>query len=58
MDITELIWGAELTHKKAKIPEDFIWGIGLEALYQITRAAECKTEPDKIAVKRPYPTIQ
>ena len=28
----------------------FIWGIGPEALYQMTRA-EYKTEPDKIAVK-------
>ena len=55
MDITELIRGAEMTQtgwagKEAEIQEDFIWGIGTEALYQMTRA-EFKTEPDRIAVK-------
>ena len=55
MDIAELIRGAEITQtgwsgKKAEIQEDFIWGIGPEALYQMTRAGN-KTEPDKIAVK-------
>ena len=55
MDITELLRGAELTQtgwsrKEAEIQEDFIWGIGPEALYQMTRA-EYKTEPDKIAVE-------
>ena len=55
MDITELIRGVEITQtcwsgKETKIQEDFIWGIGPEALYQITRA-EYKTKPDKIAVK-------
>ena len=38
------------TDKEAEIQEDFIWGIGPEALNQMTRA-EYKTEPDKIAVK-------
>ena len=55
MDITELIRGAEMTQtgwsgKETEIQENFIWGIGPEALYQMTRA-ENKTEPDKIAVK-------
>ena len=55
MDISELIRGAEMTQngwtgKEAEIQEDFIWGVGPEALYQMTRA-EYKTEPDNIAVK-------
>ena len=55
MDITELIRGVEITQtgwfgKEAEIQEDFTWGIGPEALYQMTRA-EYKTEPDKIAAK-------
>ena len=55
MDITELIRGTEMTQtgwsgKETEIQEDFIWGIGPEALYQMTRA-KYKTEPDKIAVK-------
>ena len=55
MDITELIRGAEMTQtgwsgKETEIQEDFIWGIGPDALYQMTRA-ENKTEPDKIAEK-------
>ena len=54
MEITELR-GAEITQtgwsgKEADIQGAFIWGIGPEALYQMTRA-EYKTEPDKIAVK-------
>ena len=36
--------------KEANIREDFIWGVGLEALYQITQA-EYKTEPDNIKIK-------
>ena len=55
MDIAELIRGAEITQtgwsgKEAENQEDFIWGIGPEALYQMTRA-EYKTEPDKIVVR-------
>ena len=46
-DITEAGWTAE---KEAKLQEDFIWGVGPEALYQITRA-EYKTEPDSIKIK-------
>ena len=61
MDITELIRGAEITQtgwsgKEAEIQEDFIWGIGPEALYQMTRA-EYKTTQQNSG-KRPYPTIQ
>ena len=36
--------------KEAEIQQDFIWGVGPETLYQITRA-EYKTEPDSIPVK-------
>ena len=39
-----------LVRKKTEIQENFIWGIGPEALYQMTRA-DIKTEPDKITVK-------
>ena len=46
-DITEVGWNAE---KETNIQEDFIWGVGPEALYQITRA-EYKTEPDSIKIK-------
>ena len=42
-DITE--WSG-----KKLIQEDFIWGVGPQALYQITRA-EYKTEPDSIKIK-------
>ena len=54
-DITELLRGAGMTQngwtgKETEIQEDFIWGTGPEALYQMTRA-EYKTEPDSIAVK-------
>ena len=50
-----MIRGAEMTQtgwsgKETEIQENSIWGIGPEALYQMTRA-EYKTEPDKIAVK-------
>ena len=38
------------TGKEAEIQEAFIWGVGPEALYQMTRA-EYKTEPDSIPVK-------
>ena len=55
IDITKLIRGVEMTQngwtgKEAEIQEDFIWGVGPEALYQMTRA-EYKTEPDSIPVK-------
>ena len=36
--------------KENQIQDDFTWGIGPEALYQMTRA-ENKTEPDKMAIK-------
>ena len=36
--------------KEQATQEDFIWGVGPEALYQITRA-EYKTEPDSIKRK-------
>ena len=53
--------GAEMTQKgwaekEAEIQEDFIWGMGPEALYQIIRA-DYKTDPDKMATKdlfRPF----
>ena len=34
-----------------EIQEDFIWGVGPEAIYQITRA-EYKTEPDTIPIDK------
>ena len=43
-DITE--WSG----KEQLIQKDFIWGVELEALYQITRT-EYKTEPDSIKIK-------
>ena len=49
IDITPLM-KEEITNwsgKEQTIQEDFIWGVGPEALYQITRA-EYKTEPDSI----------
>ena len=54
IDIAEIIRGADMTQndlakKETQIQEDFIWGIGPEALYQMTRA-ELKTELDKIAI--------
>ena len=52
IDITPLMKGEEITNwsgKKQTVLEDFIWGVGPEALYQITRA-EYKTEPDSIKI--------
>ena len=54
MDFAELIRGEEMTHtdwatKESQIQDDFLWGIVLEALYQMTRA-ESKSESDKIAI--------
>ena len=48
IDITPLIKGEEVTEsgwsgKEKLIQEDFIWGVGPESLYQITRA-KYKTE--------------
>ena len=53
--IAEMIRGEDMTQadwatKENQVQDDFIWGIGPEALYQMTRA-EYKTEPDKIAIK-------
>ena len=45
-DVTDTVW----TGKEQVIQEDFLWGGGPEALYQITRA-EYETEPDSIKVK-------
>ena len=45
-DVTETGW----TGKEKAIQEDFIWGVGPEALYQITRA-EYKTDSDSIKIK-------
>ena len=55
IDTTPLLKGENITdanwNGKEQAPqEDFIWGVGPEALYQITRA-EYKTEPDSIKVK-------
>ena len=55
IDIAPLLKGEEMTEtgwtgKKQAIQEDFLWGVGPEALYQITRA-EYKTGPDSIKVK-------
>ena len=55
MDITPLVKRENMTDsgwsaKEQAIQEDFLWGVGPEALYQITRA-EYKTEPDCIKVK-------
>ena len=36
--------------KESQIQENFVWGIGPEALYQMTRA-EYKNEPEKMAIK-------
>ena len=49
IDITPLIKGERVKEGKL-IQEDFIWGVGPEVLYQITRA-EYKTEPDSIKIK-------
>ena len=55
IDITPLLKGENITDtnwnsKEQAVQEDFIWAVGPEALYQITRA-EYKTEPDSIKVK-------
>ena len=55
IDIASLLKGEEITEtnwtgKEQAVQEDFIWGVGPEALYQITRA-EYKTEPDTIKIK-------
>ena len=55
IDITPLIKGEDVTEtgwtgKEKAIQEDFIWGVGPEALYQITRA-EYKTDPDSIKIE-------
>ena len=55
MDITPLTKGEAMTDSswpgvEKEVQEDFIWGLGPEALYQITRA-EYKTDPDKIQFK-------
>ena len=56
IDITPLVKGEDITEagwtteKEAQTQEDFIWGVGPEALYQITRD-EYKTEPDSIQFK-------
>ena len=54
-DITPLLKGEEITDsgwaaKEQEIQEAFIWGVGPEALFQITRA-EYKTNPDSIKTK-------
>ena len=55
IDITPLLKGENFTDadwngKEQAVQEDFIWGLGPEALYQINRA-DYKTEPDSIKVK-------
>ena len=52
INIAPLLKGEDVTDTRCTgreqlIQEDFIWGVGPEALYQITRA-EYKTEPDRI----------
>ena len=44
--MTQTSWLEKLT----EVQEDIIWGIGPEALYQMTRE-EHRTELDKIAIK-------
>ena len=55
IDITPLIKGEDVTEtgwtgKEKAIQKGFIWGVGPETLYQITRA-EYKTDPDSIKIK-------
>ena len=55
IDIVPLLKGEKITDadcngKEQAVQEDFIWGVGPEALYQLTRA-EYKMEPDSIKVK-------
>ena len=52
--MAELIGGEEMTQndwatREDQIQDAFVWRIGPEALYQMTR--KYKTEPDKIAIK-------
>ena len=52
INITPLMKEEKITNwfgKDQKIQEDLIWGVGPEALYQITRA-EYKMEPDSIKI--------
>ena len=41
---------ADWATKESQIQDDFVWGTGPEAFYQMTRA-EYKTESDKIPIK-------
>ena len=53
VDIAPLMKGEDITERSGReqlIQEDFIWGVGPEALYQITRA-EYKTQPDNTRSK-------
>ena len=55
IDITPLLKGedntdTEWTPKVTAVQEDFIWGVGPEALYQTTRA-QYKTDPDSLKKK-------
>ena len=53
IDIAPLKKGEDITEwsgKEQLIQEDFIWGVGPEALYQISRV-EYKMEPDSIKIK-------
>ena len=59
MDIAPLLKGEERTAtgwtgKEQAIQEDFLWGVGPEALNQITRA-DYKTVPDSIKVRYLFP---
>ena len=60
MDVTELIREAGITQtgwsgKEDEIQEDFIWGIGPKALYQMS-GVQNRTRQN--IGKRPYPIIQ
>ena len=54
IDIAPLLKGEDVIETgwtgKEQTVQDFLWGVGPEALYQITRA-EYKTEPKSIKVK-------
>ena len=55
IDIAPLLKGENITDtnwngKEQAVQEDFIWGVGTDAIYQITRA-EYKKEPDSIKLK-------
>ena len=52
IDIAPLIKGGDITEwtgKEQLLQRDFIWVVGPEPLYQITRA-EYKTKPDRIKI--------